>query len=267
MTHPDSSDEPLDFAAPASATATLPACANCGREIVDEYWSVGSAVVCGRCKASLEQSQQSTGGITGRSGRFSKALLLGVGGMILGAAVWYAVARFANLEIGLIAILLGWLVAKGILKGSGDRGGRRYQVMAVLLTYLGIGLGYVPFVFEDPAAEASSAAAADSLVAAGVAFDSVSIVAPVESATVAATSVPPDSVALAEEAPVGMLTALWSILFLIAALPVFVIQGGFPGSLISILIYGFALLQSLRMTAERPLDIRGPFKVGGPDTA
>ena len=40
------------------------------------------------------------------------------------------------------------------------------------------------------------------------------------------------------------------------------IAAGFPGSLISILIYGFALLQAWRMTASREVVISGPFKVG-----
>ncbi len=267
MSQSDSSEEQLDFAAPASATVALPTCANCGREVAGEYWSVGSAVVCGRCKVALQESQQSTGGIVGRGGRFSRALLLGIGGMILGAALWYAVAKFANLEIGLIAIVLGWLVAKGILKGSGDRGGRRYQVMAVILTYLGIGLSYLPFMFEDAPADASASAVADSLAGAGAAGDSFRVAAPADSVTVAAATEAGDSVAVTDEAPTGLLTVAGAFLFLVVALPVLVIQGGFPGSLISVLIYGFALLQAWRMTAERELDIRGPFQVGGPGSA
>ena len=73
--------------------------------------------------------------------------------------------------------------------------------------------------------------------------------------------------AVTDEAPTGLLTVAGAFLFLVVALPVLVIQGGFPGSLISILIYGFALLQAWRMTAERELDIRGPFQVGGPGSA
>ena len=46
--------------------------------------------------------------------------------------------------IGYIALAVGWLVAKAIMKGSNGIGGRRYQVAAVLLTYAAISLAAVP---------------------------------------------------------------------------------------------------------------------------
>ena len=137
----------------------------------------------------------------------------------------------------------------------------------MILTYLGIGLSYLPFMFEDAPADASASAAADSLAGAGAASDSLRFATTTDSVTVSAATEAGDSVAVTDEAPTGLLTVAGAFLFLVVALPVLVIQGGFPGSLISILIYGFALLQAWRMTAERELDIRGPFQVGGPGSA
>ena len=72
----------------------------------------------------------------------------------------------ANIEAGLIALLLGFLVGKGVFAGSGRRGGRRYQFLAVTLTYLGIGVAYIPFALEglrqSARASADSARAASS---------------------------------------------------------------------------------------------------------
>ena len=47
--------------------------------------------------------------------------------------------------LGLIAVLVGWMVGKAVLAGSGNRGGRAFQVMAVALTYCAIVMSNVPF--------------------------------------------------------------------------------------------------------------------------
>ena len=251
MTSADTPEEHLDFTAPAAATAGPPACTSCAKPIDTEYWSVGTAVICSACRANVSLEQGDAAKISRRGSRFSKALLYGVGGMIAGAAIWYGVAKFLNLEIGLIAILLGWLVGKGVMKGSDERGGRRYQVMAVLLTWYGIGLGYFPFMIEN-AQEQSSATAA-------VSSDSMTTEAPVSSGETAES---PIEAPATGDSDLGFFGAVGTLLLMTAALPWYAVSGGFPGSLISILIYGFALLQAWRMTASRELVISGPFKVG-----
>ena len=251
MSSTDSPEENLDFTAPATETAGPPACAACGKPIDNEYWSVGTAVICSACRANVALEQGDAARLDRRGKRFSKALLYGVGGMIAGAAIWYGVAKFLNLEIGLIAILLGWLVGKGVMKGSDERGGRRYQVMAVLLTWFGIGLGYAPFVFEDQPQQASASATINS--------DSTTTEAPA-SGEEADQSVN-ESTGTSDD-DIGVVRAVGTLLLMTASLPWYAVAAGFPGSLISILIYGFALLQAWRMTASREVLISGPFKVG-----
>jgi hypothetical protein len=252
MTSAGSPEEHLDFSAPATNSAAGPTCASCSKPIDDQYWSVGTAVICSACRTNLALEQGNAVRLDARGRRFTKALLFGIGGMIAGAAIWYGVAKFLDLEIGLIAILLGWLVGKGVMKGSEERGGRRYQVMAVLLTYLGIGLGYLPFVFAEVAKQEAAASSA---------ISSDSTTTQVTQSVDSAIAEPATSPAGAGDTGVGFLGGLGAFLLLIATLPLLVIKGGFPGSLISILIYGFAILQAWRMTASRELAIAGPFKV------
>ena len=277
MTHPGSAaEDPLDFSVPVTPTATLPVCSSCGTAISDQYWTAGPAVLCARCRETLAAGQSQASGLASRGRRFSRAALYGFAGMLAGSTVWYLVIKLADLQIGLIAILLGWLVAKGVLRGSGNRGGRRYQVLAVCLTYLGIGMAYFPFAVEAwlkdrPAAEVSRTldpppanASAD-----------VATLAPAEAEAEARRL---DSVLAAEESAaaqtdgprkspgiIGLVTAAGLMVWSILTLPVLVL--GDSGSIISVLIYGFALLQAWKLTAATRIEIGGPFQVGGVNPA
>lgn len=73
-------------------------------------------------------------------GAFFKAIGGGLIGLILGAIVYALFVGITNWEIGYLAIGVGFVVAKGMNIASGNRGGRAYQVMAVCLTYLSVGL-------------------------------------------------------------------------------------------------------------------------------
>ena len=72
-----------------------------------------------------------------------------IGAAIAGAAIYYAVIAIAHLEIGIVAILIGYMVGWGVRKGAGGRGGRRFQILAVVLTYWAVGLAYSPLAFEE----------------------------------------------------------------------------------------------------------------------
>lgn len=135
--------EPLDFSTAPTGGAAAPTCAGCKRTLTDEYWTIGRAVVCASCRDSIMTAEAA-----GKSQRFAQALLFGIGGMLAGAIVWYLVARLFNLQIGIIAILLGYLVGRAIHRGAGNRGGLQYQILALVLTYLGICLAYAPLLIE-----------------------------------------------------------------------------------------------------------------------
>lgn len=109
-------EEPLDFHAPVPGEAAV-TCVACKQPIADQYWSAGEAVLCELCKTAVEQGQQGAPDVVSRAARFTRAVILGSAAMLLGAGVWYAVARLANLEVGLIAILLGFLVGRAVFIG------------------------------------------------------------------------------------------------------------------------------------------------------
>src|SRR6266566_11816 len=61
-----------------------------------------------------------------------------LGGAVVGAAVYFGIAALTGYEFGLVAIVVGLLVGGAVRKGSNGRGGRRYQLLAVFLTYTAV---------------------------------------------------------------------------------------------------------------------------------
>ncbi len=62
--------------------------------------------------------------------------------------MYYLIVRVTGLNIGLIAIVVGLMVGGGVRRGLGNRGGRFYQLLALLLTYSSIVAMNAPFFLE-----------------------------------------------------------------------------------------------------------------------
>ena len=62
--------------------------------------------------------------------------------------LYWGFVKLTNIEFGLMAIAVGWLVGKAVMKGSNMRGGRRYQILALALTYFSITLSYGALMIE-----------------------------------------------------------------------------------------------------------------------
>ena len=71
---------------------------------------------------------------------FVRALLFGAAAAVVGS-VGYALFSLTGFMVSIVAVGIGWLVAKSMMTGSGGRGGRPYQVAAVLLTYFAVSIG------------------------------------------------------------------------------------------------------------------------------
>lgn len=256
--------EKADFGAPAGELK----CSTCPNEIADRYFEVNGATICAPCRAALAELERPEGGLK----RFVLATVFGLAGGALGALVWYAVAKLFNLEIGLIAILVGWLVGAGVHKGAEGRGGRRYQLLAAFVTYASIVTTYIPPIYEgftkaelaDPA-ETTAGASAVTATATGSPETSrapggESAPAPTP-APIAATASPNPANAEPEinfAAAVGGLLLAGALLYAIAFASPFLM--GFE-NIMGILIIGFAVYQAWGMNARRVLDIKGPFRV------
>jgi hypothetical protein len=117
-------------------------CALCGQQLEGAYHVVNERTTCGPCRERLEAHFGSGAGLGG----LLKALVLGTLGGLVGAALYFGVARLTGYELSLLAIVVGWLAGKGVLLGNGHRGGRGHQVLAVVLTYGCIAASHVPLL-------------------------------------------------------------------------------------------------------------------------
>ena len=201
-------------------------CAVCHQPIAGEYYQAAGKVFCPACRDALTAANVS--GVAAHE--FVRAALFGLVGAAGGAAVYYAVLVATGYQVGLIAILVGFMVGYMVRKGAYGLGGRRYQVLAMTLTYLAIGGTYIPLAMQSW--EESQATAAQTDVVEGDAAD---------------------------QEPVSLLATIAVLTLFAAALPLLVVIGGFPETIISALIIGFALHQAWRMNARLRLAFEGPF--------
>lgn len=254
-TGPGKDDLQFDSAEAAGAKPSGPVCALCQKPITTYYFEAGGQVVCSQCKRQVEASNVSGVAASG----FFRATLFGFGGAIAGAAVYYGVLAATGYEIGLIAILVGFMVGYAVRLGAGGHGGRRYQIMALMLTYFAIGSTYVPLVMREmsnPPADSILAAAAQDSIAPASARDRPAAQGDVASDTAAVTAT-----------RISPVLAIVGLALLAAAMPILVVISDFPSSLISALIIGFALHQAWRMNGRVSITFTGPFKVGAAPAA
>ncbi|AEU38631.1 hypothetical protein [Granulicella mallensis] len=72
---------------------------------------------------------------------FLRAIAFGIAGAIAGAIVYAAFIGITHIQIGYLSIGVAYLVAKAMTMGSNGRGGRPYQVAALILTCLAVAFG------------------------------------------------------------------------------------------------------------------------------
>jgi hypothetical protein len=119
-----------------------PSCCTCQQPATPVYHHFKGRVYCTLCRQQIEQAIEQMH----QSGNLARAAMFGVGAAALGAVIFYAVSALTGYQIGLIAVVVGWLVGKAVRIGSGSRGGWRYQTLAMVLTYISIVSSYVPAI-------------------------------------------------------------------------------------------------------------------------
>jgi hypothetical protein len=140
------------------------------------------------------------------------------------------------------------MVGKAVRKGSSGRGGRGYQVLAVILTYSCIAANYMPDVVEAlmqdrPAHTAAAGSAHDGNPPRGKFFANLS----------------------GKPLPVRIIVTLLALV--VAAVGVFLIAAAAPffeatHNPIQLLIIGFALWEAWKFTRKVVLPITGPYQIG-----
>ena len=74
------------------------------------------------------------------AGLLPLSILYGIVAAIAGA-IGYALIGLSGFMVSIVAIGMGWLIAKAMMAASKGFGGRSFQIAAVLLTYFSVSLG------------------------------------------------------------------------------------------------------------------------------
>jgi hypothetical protein len=140
----------LSNGAPQFATAEYSAqpgaavCKSCGKSITGAYYQVNGVPVCGTCAQRIKDQMP-----VDSHSAFVRGICFGVGGAILGLTLYVGFALATGWIVGFVSLAVGFIVGKAIAFGSGSVGGRRYQVAAVLLTYMAVSLSAVPIAISQ----------------------------------------------------------------------------------------------------------------------
>jgi hypothetical protein len=215
--------------------ASMRRCVACAAPIASTYYHAQGQVVCPTCAQRIHVGQQAPPAIS-----LAKAALYGAAAALLGCILYAAVAIILNLEIGIIAIVVGIMVGRAVRKGSNGLGGRPQQILAVVLTYFAITTSYIPvYIYQSekhPVSHQQSGARS-----AGPADQ--------QAADLDANPAPKMSVA----------AAMLGMLLIFAAAPFLALSNG-VGALVSLFIIFIGLKQAWSLTGRRQVLVMGPYQ-------
>jgi hypothetical protein len=210
-------------------------CVVCKSPIGATYFHANGQVVCPMCADRIQSGQQKPPAIS-----LGRAALYGAGAALAGCILYAAVAILLNLEIGIVAIVVGVLVGKAVRAGSKGLGGRPQQILAVLLTYFAITTSYIPVFFHQVSKDPHILDQAKDRAAKEAAKN-------------------PD--AAVEKAPKGgFMGALVILVLLFAAAPLLGLAGNFASGMLSLFIIFIGLRQAWRLTGRTEVLVVGPYE-------
>jgi hypothetical protein len=135
----------FDKAQYALAPASGPdQCTLCQKPIAASYYRINGNMACESCATQAKPNLPADS-----HAAFTRAILYGIGAAIVGM-IGYALFEIATgIIIGYLAIGVGYLVGKAMKRGSNNRGGRRYQIAAALLTYASVSMAAIPVAIHS----------------------------------------------------------------------------------------------------------------------
>ncbi|GEM_PF-189830 len=132
---PDYAPKELSFCSEHESVQAVDTCALCDRPVCSTcLTTVNGHPACSSCtdrvrtEVSAEQPDATT---------YPRAIAGGLAGALAGAVVWAAIAIAGNVEVGYVAVLVGFLAGLGVVKLSGKRS-QGLQVVAVSCAVVGL---------------------------------------------------------------------------------------------------------------------------------
>jgi hypothetical protein len=238
------------------------ACAFCKTALSAGYYRVQGKLTCANCMQKIQNSIPKDS-----HAAFVRALICGGVGALIGLALYAGVEIVTNFTIGYLALAVGYIVAKAMMMGSKNIGGRRYQIAAVLLTYFAISMAAVPvgisMLIKERKAEKTeqvSSAPAKTPQTAQPSTNNAQPSEPSASGTEAATQQSEEAPAPATEPKFNLWRFLGTLLYYGLASPFLELSSSPGGGAIGLIILFVGLNIAWRMTAgTTKLQVEGPY--------
>lgn len=115
-------------------------CKVCHQPITGLYYRANGAIVCGSCADRIKRESPQDS-----HSAFVRGLVFGICGFLVALIAYSAIGiLLQGWTIGYLSLGVGWVVGKAMMAGSRGIGGRRYQLVAVLLTYAAVSMAAIP---------------------------------------------------------------------------------------------------------------------------
>jgi hypothetical protein len=239
-------------------------CKTCGQSLGSQYYRVNGAVTCNYCgEQAVARKPLDSHQI------FVRGLLFGIGGAVLGLILYAGFGIITGLMLGYISLAVGYIVGKAIMKGTNGIGGRRYQIAAVALTYAAVSLSAIPIgisqIIKHKNEQRHNLRAHATTPAATQASPTPYADGSDRSASNASAAAsddpqdePQDETEVRTKPPMSLSAAIGALLFAGLASPFLELQDSIHG-IIGLVILFVGLRIAWQLTAEKPLDVLGPF--------
>ena len=230
--------ESLQFRTAEMPDSSRHLCSVCNTGFDGEYYHLAGLVACPKCAQERLADRERKGGW----GEFGRAALFGLGAAIGGSILYGLISWVTGLQFSLLAIVVGIMVGKAVLYGSRGIRGRRFQVLAVLLTYGSITSSMIPEMIGEIRKLGDQKAAAEKKDGAAAA--------------------PKQAEAEAKPSFAGLVVAVLFLIGFALVLPFFGIAS--VSGVLNVIIIGIGLMQAWRLTKADDTAIAGPYQ---PDAA
>ena len=228
-------------------------CKSCSQPISGSYYRVNGALTCETCSRELQnQIPKDT------HAAFVRALLFGSVAAVIGLIAYAAFGIITGIEIGYVALAVGWLIGKAMRTGSKGIGGRRYQIAAAAFTYAAVSIAAVPMYIAQVHKEKSTRPA--QVQTAPSSPGDISSQAPTGNA--GGSSVANNS-STTSKPHVNFFAAIGVLALLGLASPFLELQNPVSG-LIGLVILFVGMRFAWRQTGSPKIEIIGPFQANTP---
>jgi hypothetical protein len=257
-------------------------CSDCKNVSRSYYYALNERPVCTRCKQQYaDRIARATA-----PGAWGRTVIQGVNAAGLGALVTAIGITIVGFTRILMAVGVGYFIGSAIKKANGGWPGRKYQILAVGLTYFALGFGAImPTLWSlrsarrdyrqavaDSVAAARAKAAADSVAAndsTKASGSSVDQLAAIADSMEAARSRRPIHKSTAEQgadklARGSLFGVFTSLLVMILTLPILAnLQYGIYAAGLGLVAFAFGMKKAWDLTeGGMVLELSGPYKVG-----